>query len=84
MYGGVYLVAFAAGSSTYLIVAAAGGLVSYRTARARLSCVGVPGLEPFFFSADFNGTALMFGSLAGISSIRFVSMLGFGWDIGYM
>jgi hypothetical protein len=40
-----------------------------------LSCVGVPGFDDFFFKADFNGTALNFGSLAGISSMRDVSIL---------
>jgi hypothetical protein len=49
--------------------------------RVLFSCVGVLGLEVFFFKADFNGTALNFGSFAGISSTRVVSMLGFG--VGY-
>lgn len=47
-----------------------------RSSSVRLpSCVGVAGFDDFFFKADFNGTALNFGSLAGISSTRDVSML---------
>jgi hypothetical protein len=41
--------------------------------RLEFSCVGVPGLDVFFFNADFNGTALNFGSFAGISSTLVVS-----------
>ena len=72
-------------------------LCSCRRARGLLSCVGVPcvgvaglllgppapELAPFFLRADLRGTAWNFGSFAGISSIREVSIEGSGWETRY-
>lgn len=46
----------------------------FRVPEPGRSCVGVGG----FLRADFNGTAWNFGSLAGISSTRVVSIFGSG------